>query len=147
MRLNNMVSWNMNIYVEQLKYQVLPNWTGISMGTDFMTYMNKATYCRKWNIHLSLCHSRIVYATLMVLDVIPQVYRAEAAQLHMTKDHHIFTLLPLPSITDEHESTAKSILSLTFIPTVTCSNLGFSVYIWKNTDINHPWWEYVSCCT
>ena len=49
-------------------------------------------------------------------------------QSHITLEQHIFTLPQLPSVTDEHESTAKSIMSLTVLASVTFTILG----IWRD---------------
>ena len=43
------------------------------------------------------------------MDEIPQHYRTDAAQPHMTQEQDIFMLPPLPLITDKHKSTAKSV--------------------------------------
>ena len=45
----------------------------------------------------------------VALDDIPQVYKTDVvAQLYTMPDQHIFTLLLLPTLTGEQESTVKS---------------------------------------
>ena len=79
---------------------------------------------------LCFCHRKVIYATLMGQDKILQVYRRNASLTHAIQKQLIFTLPALSSMTDEHESTDKSIATLPTIGIV-IQNLTYSLCIWK----------------
>ena len=96
---------------------------------DFITWMPEATYLQKmeltgsmlgmFTILLHLSHRNIIYTALKGLEKIPQVHRRDAvAYLQTTPEQYIFTLLPLKSITEKQESTAKSIAQITLMAIV-----------------------------
>ena len=83
-------------------------------------------------IHLCFGHRRIVHASLMVLEAIPQVYKTDAAaQIHTMPDQHIFTLLSLLPLMDEHESRVKSIMAITITAIVMITTISILICIWK----------------
>ena len=49
-------------------------------------------------------------------------------------EQHIFTLLPLPSITDEQEGTANSIMAITIMAILIFTTLDIFICIWKSGD-------------
>ena len=117
---------------------------------DFMTHMNKATYWQKIELIGSMqafltavffpyfC----VFATerLAVQHWLQWIkFCTDAAKPYATPEQHIFTLPSLLSITDEHESTARPMMSLTTIAIVSFTILGTFSASRKNTDITHPW--------
>ena len=89
----------------------------------FVTYMNEATYWQKMEnwIHVEfsdhhVCdnlvffHMKIIHASLMVLDEIPQVYKTDTFHICTTSEEHMFTLPPL--LPDSEEGSAKAVMTL-----------------------------------
>ena len=101
---------------------------------NFITYMTEALHWQTlgligsmWSflktifvIHLCLFHRKIMYATLMTLDKIPQFYRTDTrAMPQNTGEQQIFILPSLPSITKEQEGMAKLVMAITILAIVT----------------------------
>ena len=62
-----------------------------------------------------VCHRKIIYVTLLALDVIHHFYMTDAAHLYTTPENDNFTFPFLSSITDKEDTTTSIMTSRNLI--------------------------------